>query len=214
MAHGGVLFLDELTEFPRPVLNQLRQPLESGEIWVSRAAHRHRYPAQSQLVAAMNPCPCGHAGSRDSACRCTPDTIRRYRQGVSGPLMDRIDLHVALRRPPPECLLSGKDAPDYSATVKPDIAMARERQLRRQGVLNRDLQGENLIAVCSMSGQTQKWLIEAMKTLNLSARSTYRRLRVARTIANLQGSPSVSVENPSTAVALREAPSNTDAKKV
>ena len=211
MAHGGVLFLDELTEFPRPVLNQLRQPLESGEIWVSRAAHQHRYPAQFQLVAAMNPCPCGHAGSRESACRCTPDSIRRYRQGASGPLMDRIDLHVTLRRPPPECLLSGTDTPDYSATVRPDIATARERQLHRQGVLNRDLRGENLIAVCSLSGQTQKWLIEAMKTLHLSARSTHRRLRVARTIADLEGSASVTVEHLNTAVSLREAPTDTGA---
>ena len=156
---------------------------------MSRAAHRHRYPAQFQLVAAMNLCPCGHAGSRESVCRCAPDTIRRYRLGVSGPLMDRIQLHVALRQPPPECLLSGKDAPDYSAMVKLDIATARERQLRRQGVLNRDLRGDNLIAVCSLSGQTQKWLIEAMKTLNRSARSTDRRLRVARTIADLEGTP-------------------------
>ena len=178
---------------------------------MSRAAHRHRYPAQFQLVAAMNPCPCGHAGSRESACRCTPDTIRCYRQGVSGPLIDRIDLHVTIRRPPPECLLSGKDAPDYSATVKPDIATARERQLHRQGVLNRDLRGEHLIAVCSLSGQTQKWLIEAMKTLQLSARSTHRRLRVARTIADLEGSTSVSVEHLNTAVGLREAPTDTDA---
>ena len=113
MAHGRVLFLDELTEFPRPVLNQLRQPLESGEIGVSRAAHQHRYPAQFQLVAAMNSCPCGHTESRESACRCAPDMIRHYRQGASGPLMDRIDLHVTLRRPTPECLLSGTDMPDY-----------------------------------------------------------------------------------------------------
>ena len=175
------------------MLNQLRLPLEGGEIWVSRAAHQHRYPAQFQLVAAMNPCPCGHAGSRESACRCAPDTIRRYRQGASGPLMDRIHLHVTLRRPPPECLLSGTDTPDFSATGRPYSATPRERQLHRQGVLNRDLRGENLIAVCSLSGQTQKWLIGAMKTLHLSAQLTYRRLRVARTIGDLEGRTSVSV---------------------
>ena len=211
MAHGGVLFLDELTEFPRAVLNQLRQPLERGDICVNRAAHQRCYPAQFQLVAAMNPCPCGHAGSSESTCRCTPDTIRRYRQGVSGPLMDRIDLHVVLRRPPPECLLSASDAVHHSAAVKPEIESARTRQLHRQGVLNRDLRGDSLLTACSLSSQTQKRLIETMKTLRLSVRSIHRRLRVARTIADLEGRTAVSEHHLNTAIALREAPSGTDA---
>ena len=125
MAHGGVLFLDELTEFPRAVLNQLRQPLESGEITVTRAEHQHCYPARFQLVAAMNPCPCGLADNEDDSCRCSPDMIRRYRQGASGPLMDRIDLHVKLSRPSPEALLSAAPTEKSSAQLRERVTVTR-----------------------------------------------------------------------------------------
>ena len=206
MAHGGVLFLDELTEFPRAVLNQLRQPLESGEITVTRAEHQHCYPARFQLVAAMNPCPCGLADNDDGSCRCSPNMIRRYRQSASGPLMDRIDLHVKLSKPSPEALLSAASANDSSVRLRERVTVTRERQLSRQHCLNRDLAGDDIIAACDLSSTTRKGLIEALTALSLSARSAHRRLRVARTLADMAGEERVSMSHINTALSYREAP--------
>ena len=211
MAHGGVLFLDELTEFPRAVLNQLRQPLESGEITVTRAEHQHCYPARFQLVAAMNPCPCGLADNEDSSCRCSPDMIRRYRQGASGPLMDRIDLHVKLTRPSPEALLSAAPTEKSSALVRERVTVTRERQLARQGCLNRDLAGDDIVEECALSEATRAGLIDALTTLNVSARSAHRRLRVARTLADMAGEERVSMSHINTALSFREAPTGVGA---
>ena len=206
MAHGGVLFLDELTEFPRAVLNQLRQPLESGEITVTRAEHQHCYPARFQLVAAMNPCPCGLADNEDGSCRCSPDMIRRYRQGASGPLMDRIDLHVKLSKPCPEALLSTATTDNRSARLRERVAVTRERQLSRQGCLNRDLAGDNIVEVCALSTATRAGLIKALAALDVSARNAHRRLRVARTLADMAGEERVSMSHINTALSFREAP--------
>ena len=162
MAHGGVLFLDELTEFPRAVLNQLRQPLESGEICVSRAEHQHRYPARFQLVAAMNPCPCGFAGSDEQHCRCTPDRIWRYRQGVSGPLLDRIDLHITLSKPASTHLLSHQQEQDASHSARERVAHARRKQQARQGRPNRDLAGDGLLDACALSSGTRTFFGSAI----------------------------------------------------
>ena len=211
MAHGGVLFLDELTEFPRAVLNQLRQPLESGEITVTRAEHQHAYPARFQLIAAMNPCPCGLADSEDSSCRCSPDMIRRYRQGASGPLMDRIDLHVKLSRPSPEALLSAAPTEKSSAQLRERVTVTRERQLSRQGCLNRDLAGDDIVALCALSKTMRASLIEALTALNVSARSAHRRLRVARTLADMEGEERVSMSHINTALSFREAPTGVGA---
>jgi magnesium chelatase family protein len=211
MAHGGVLFLDELTEFPRAVLNQLRQPLESGEITVTRAEHQHAYPARFQLVAAMNPCPCGLADSEDSSCRCSPDMIRRYRQGASGPLMDRIDLHVKLSRPSPEALLSAAPTGKSSAQLRERVTVTREQQLSRQGCLNRDLAGDDIVELCALSKSTRASLIEALTALNVSARSAHRRLRVARTLADMEGEERVSMSHINTALSFREAPTGVGA---
>jgi magnesium chelatase family protein len=211
MAHGGVLFLDELAEFPRAVLNQLRQPLENGEIDVTRAAHRYRYPARFQLVAAMNPCPCGFLGEAEGQCRCTPDIIRRYRQSVSGPLMDRIDLHVSLHKPSPRQLLTQNGATQESNDVKHRVAQAQCRQYARQQCLNRELSGDDLLEACSLSASTRTYLIEAVEALGLSARSVHRRLRVARTLADLSGSEPVEASHLNTALSLREAPAPADA---
>lgn len=211
MAHGGVLFLDELTEFPRAVLNQLRQPLESGEITVTRAEHQHSYPARFQLVAAMNPCPCGLADSEDSSCRCSPDMIRRYRQGASGPLMDRIDLHVKLSRPSPEALLSAAPTGKSSAQLRERVTVIREQQLSRQGCLNRDLAGDDIVELCALSKTTRASLIEALTALNVSARSAHRRLRVARTLADMEGEERVSMSHINTALSFREAPTGVGA---
>ena len=211
LAHGGVLFLDELPEFPRVVLNQLRQPIEEGKICVSRAGHQHWYPAQFQLVAAMNPCPCGLAGSEDDQCRCTPDAIRRYRHGVSGPLIDRIDLHVRLNKPSHIDLFSQPARDDTSHTVRERVHAARVRQLERQGCLNRDLSGEQAVAVCHLSDQTKEWLISAFEKLGVSARSAHRRLRVARTVADSEGAECVTKGHLEHALALREAPTKSGA---
>lgn len=211
MAHGGVLFLDELTEFPRAVLNQLRQPLESGEITVNRAEHQHCYPARFQLVAAMNPCPCGLADNEDGGCRCSPDMIRRYRQGASGPLMDRIDLHVKLSRPSPEALLSAAPTEKSSAQLRERVTVTRERQLSRQGCLNRDLAGDDIVELCALCKATRTGLIEALTALNVSARSAHRRLRVARTLADMAGEERVSMPHINTALSFREAPTGVGA---
>ena len=211
MAHGGVLFLDELTEFPRAVLNQLRQPLESGEITVTRAEHQHCYPARFQLVAAMNPCPCGLADNEDGSCRCSPDMIRRYRQGASGPLMDRIDLHVKLSKPSPEALLSAATRDNRSARLRERVAVTRERQVSRQGCLNRDLAGDNIVKVCALSTATRAGLIKALAALDVSARNAHRRLRVARTLADMAGEDRVSMSHINTALSFREAPNGVGA---
>lgn len=212
MAHGGVLFLDELAEFPRAVLNQLRQPLESGDIHVARAEHRYRYPAGFQLVAAMNPCPCGFLGEMDANCRCTPDMIRRYQQSVSGPLMDRIDLHVSLHKPSPAQLLDQSNAQHASLEVRQRIAEAQTRQYTRQQCLNRALSGDKLLAACALNDSTKDWLVNAIASLNLSARSIHRRLRVARTVADMQHEEAVGVTHLKTALSFREAPTGIDAR--
>jgi magnesium chelatase family protein len=204
MAHAGVLFLDELAEFPRAVLNQLRQPLETGEITVSRAAHKHTYPAQFQLVAAMNPCPCGMTGRPESTCHCTPAAIQRYWRGVSGPLLDRIDLHITIDRPPPDALLSKRPSKAHSKTVRERVIKLRERQLIRQHCLNSALAGDQLISVCRLAPKTHTWFVAAIKALSLSARSAHRRLRVARTLADLGGSDTVSITHLETALSFRE----------
>lgn len=212
MAHAGVLFLDELAEFPRAVLNQLRQPLETGEITVSRAAHQHTYPARFQLVAAMNPCPCGMTGRPESTCRCTPVAIQRYWHGVSGPLLDRIDLHITIDRPPPDALLSKRPTKLHSQTVRENVAQLREQQLDRQDCLNSALEGDQLISVCGLAPKTHTWFVAAIKALSLSARSAHRRLRVARTLADLGGDDAVSITHLETALSFREIDSRSAAK--
>lgn len=204
MAHAGVLFLDELAEFPRAVLNQLRQPLETGEITVSRAAHQHTYPAQFQLVAAMNPCPCGMTGGPDNSCRCSSVAIQRYWHGVSGPLLDRIDVHITISRPPPDALLSNRPTKDHSRTVRERVTRLRQQQLVRQQCLNSALEGDQLISACRLAPKTHSWFVAAIKALSLSARSAHRRLRVARTLADLGGSEAVSITHLETALSLRE----------
>ena len=212
MAHAGVLFLDELAEFPRAVLNQLRQPLETGEITVSRAAHQHTYPARFQLVAAMNPCPCGMTGRPESTCRCTPVAIQRYWHGVSGPLLDRIDLHITIDRPPPDALLSKRPTKLHSQTVRENVTQLREQQLDRQDCLNSALEGDQLISVCGLAPKTHAWFVAAIKALSLSARSAHRRLRVARTLADLGGDDAVSITHLETALSFREIDSRSAAK--
>lgn len=185
LAHQGVLFLDELPEFNRHALECLREPLESGEIVIARARHRVRYPARFQLIAAMNPCPCGQQGQIGGACRCTPEQLARYRDRVSGPLLDRLDLRVAVE-PVPLALLQKDQAPgETSAVVRARVLAARSRQYARQHGLNATQAGE------ALAGQLERKATDFLQTagerMRLSARAYHRVLRVARSIADLAG---------------------------
>ena len=184
LAHHGVLFLDELPEFERRVLEALREPLETGHIRVSRAARRSEFPARFQLVAAMNPCPCGYLG--DARCRCTPDQIARYRGKLSGPLLDRIDLMIDVSAVT-ETELSKRGEGESSATVQARVAAARARQIARQGKPNALLTPDEIDQHCLPDCAGAALLKQAMMRLDLSARAYHRILKVARTIADLTG---------------------------
>jgi magnesium chelatase family protein len=186
LAHHGVLFLDELPEFSRRVLETLREPLESGRITISRAAAQRDFPAAFQLVAAMNPCPCGYLGHYTSRCRCAPDTIARYRARISGPLLDRIDLHVDVPALPAAEMT---DAPggESSRAVRERVVRARARQVKRQGVANARLAGRGAEQHARADAAANEFLRIASARMALSARSHHRVLKVARTIADLEG---------------------------
>ena len=191
LAHNGVLFLDELPEFDRRVLESMREPIESGRILISRATRQAEFPARFQLVAAMNPCPCGYAGDPSGRCRCTADVIARYRGRVSGPLLDRIDLHVEVPRLP---ISDWRDAGprETSACVRARVLVARERAITRAGVCNA-LLGPNELKHAVPLPESERALLErAVDRLGLSARAHQRILRVARTIADLEGAERVS----------------------
>ena len=201
LANHGLLFLDELGEFGRSVLDVLREPLESGRVTIVRAACQAEFPARFQLVAAMNPCPCGYLGDGTNRCRCLPEAVRRYQARVSGPLIDRFDLHLSLvREPPDEAADRGPtggatagearwaDAPvRTSSAVRDRVAAACERQLVRSGKLNRDLGPSELARHCPLDPDAQSLLRAATRRLALSERAVQRVLRVARTIADLDG---------------------------
>lgn len=184
LAHHGVLFLDELPEFPRSALEALREPLESGHIRISRAARQTEFPARFQFVAAMNPCPCGYLGASHKACRCTPDQVSRYQGKLSGPLMDRIDLHVEVPMLPAQTLLEAT-AGESTEAVRERVIAAREAAVRRQGCANHALQGDALIRQAELTPAAAKLLQQAASKLGWSGRATHRAMRVARTIADL-----------------------------
>ncbi|MFC5570955.1 YifB family Mg chelatase-like AAA ATPase [Lysobacter yangpyeongensis] len=191
LAHHGVLFLDELPEWDRRALEVLREPLESGVVTISRAARQNEFPARFQLVAAMNPCPCGWAGDASGRCRCNPEAVRRYRARISGPLLDRIDLHVDVPRLPPAELRPDLPMGESSADVRARVIHARERQLARAGRINARLDQAQTQASCRLAPHDQLLLERAVDALHLSARSIHRILRVARTIADLDGAPQI-----------------------
>jgi magnesium chelatase family protein len=203
LAHNGVLFLDELPEWDRRALEVLREPLESGVVTISRAARQNEFPARFQLVAAMNPCPCGWAGDPSGRCRCHPDAIQRYRAKISGPLLDRIDLHVDVPRLPPSELRP--DAPDgeSSGIVRVRVAEARAIQHSRSGKANAQLGQAETMATCRLAAHDQMLLERAIDALQLSARSMHRILRVARTIADLANSPHIATAHLSEALGYR-----------
>jgi magnesium chelatase family protein len=204
LAHLGVLFLDELPEFARNALEALREPLESGVVSLTRLKRSCEFPARFQLVAAMNPCPCGYAGDPRGRCQCTADQVARYRQRLSGPLIDRIDMHVELMALPVEHLLGDVPATtENSAAVALRVAAARQLQLRRQGKLNARLTPSEVTALCGLHRESRVLLGTAIARLGLSARACHRVLKLARTCADLAGEPQIRRMDVAEAVQLR-----------
>jgi magnesium chelatase family protein len=201
LAHGGVLFLDELPEFDRSVLEVLREPLETGKINISRAARQVEYPAGFQLMAAMNPCPCGYLG--EVRCRCTPDQIQRYRGKISGPLLDRIDLQLVVPKVENEALLAGLAA-ESSADIRKRVEKARKIQLKRQGKVNAQLDVAEIEQHCRPDATGLALLGTAMSRLNLSARAYHRILKVARTLADMAGAEHITSPHIAEAVRYRD----------
>lgn len=204
LAHHGVLFLDELPEFPRAVLEQLRAPIEDGMVTVSRAAHTVRFPARTMLVAAMNPCPCGFIGSQRKSCACSASDIIRYQKKISGPMLDRFDLHVLVNDVPAEELLSNERSGMSSKEYAYIVQMARERQWDRQGKTNAELKPSELMEYCALSDESKKLLIKAQDRFRLSSRGIHRLFKVSLTIADLAGVPSIQTKHLAEALQYRE----------
>lgn len=202
LAHLGVLFLDELPEFDRKVLEVLRQPLESREIIISRASRQITFPANFQLIAAMNPCPCGYAFNQDARCQCSPDAIKRYQNRISGPLLDRIDLHIDV--PPLQAHeLQDTQSAESSAQVRERVFNAYQLQINRQNFANMALSPKQLEQHAVLDSSAQNMMNLAQQRLNLSARAYHRVLRVARTIADLAQSESIQTQHLSEALSYR-----------
>ncbi len=202
-AHNGVLFLDELPEYNRAVLEALREPMETGTVTIARAGVHAEFPADFQLVAAMNPCPCGYLGDLQTDCRCSGDRVVSYRNKVSGPLLDRIDLHVEVLRPSTTVLRNGEEDAEPSAIVAGRVRRARQAQLDRSGVPNARLEGDALKQVCDVGEACWNLLERAAQRFNLSARAHQRVLRVARTIADLAGDKKTAPPHVAEALSLR-----------
>lgn len=204
LAHHGVLFLDELPEFPRTVLEQLRAPIEDGMVTVSRAAHTIRFPARTMLIAAMNPCPCGFVGSQRKACTCTANDIIRYQRKISGPMLDRFDLHVLVNDVPAEALLvserSGASSREYAEVV----LSARQRQWARQGKINAELKPSELLEHCGLGESGKSLLIKAQNRFRLSSRGLHRLLKVALTISDVAGVDHIEPKHIAEALQYRE----------
>ncbi len=205
LAHGGVLCLDELPEFQRHCLESLREPLESGQVTLSRARHKLTYPAAFQLVAAMNPCPCGYLGDPERHCRCSLEQVQRYRGRVSGPLLDRIDLHVTVPRLPPSLLLRSASGGEPSRAVRQRVLASRDLQLQRQHMTNARLGPEQLLSVCALGRAEQQLLERADEKLQLSGRGLHSTLRVARTLADMAGAKRVTQGHLQEALGYRQA---------
>ncbi len=203
LSHNGVLFLDELPEFDRKVLEVLREPLETGQIHISRAAHQAEFPARFQMVAAMNPCPCGYLGDEGGRCRCSPDQVSRYKAKISGPLLDRIDLQIEVLNLKNSELLNDAPSGEPSNTVKQRVERARDQQLKRQGKANHLLSAKQIPEVCALTENDKNLLQSAIQKLGLSARSVNRIRKVARTIADLENSDQIQTSHLSEAISYR-----------
>ena len=202
LANKGILFLDELPEFDRTVLEVLRQPLEAKQITISRANSQLTFPANFQLVAAMNPCPCGYDGDGSGRCRCRPEQIKRYQDKLSGPLLDRIDLHITVPALPIADLQNAQ-AGETSEQVRTRVAAAHQQQLERQKKVNNELSPSEIDKYIHLGEGEQQLLQLAQQRLNLSARGYHRVLRVARTIADLADSEGITSAHVSEALSYR-----------
>lgn len=204
LAHNGVLFLDELPEFNRATLEILRQPMEAGKIMIARARRTATYPARFQLIAAMNPCPCGHLGNAALSCSRAPRCAEAYQNKISGPLLDRIDLHVDVDPVNPWEMKSDDNTPaETSAQIRARVVAARNRQLARQGVANAQLDGAELDAVAQLSDELTKFLNAAAEKMGMSARGYNRIRRIARTIADLRGAENIDMPDLAEALSYR-----------
>ena len=203
MAHNGVLFLDELPEFGRHTLETLREPIESGQIVISRAARQATFPARVQLVAAMNPCPCGMSGDDSGRCYCSAEQIQRYRNRISGPLLDRIDIQIEVLRPKTSILNVPTDDIEGSGEVRARVIEARCLQIQRSGKPNALLDNSELTRFCHINGETLHLLEHAAEQLFLSPRACHRILKVSRTIADLDQAEDISSVHVVEAIAFR-----------
>jgi len=203
LAHNGVLFLDELPEFNRHVLEVLRVPMETGRVLISRAARQAEYPAQFQLVAAMNPCPCGMAGSGSGNCLCSAEQIQRYRYRVSGPLLDRIDIQVEVLRPTISILDFHRRPGEETSIIRARVQAARDRQLRRANLPNAHLQAAQIQVHCALGKDQRNLFEEAAQQFEFSPRACHRILKVARTIADLDASEEIKTGHLAEAISLR-----------
>jgi magnesium chelatase family protein len=204
LAHHGVLFLDELPEYERRVLEVLREPLETGVITISRAASQAEFPASFQFIGAMNPCPCGYLGDVSAKCHCTFEQVQRYRTRLSGPLIDRLDLHVHVVRVPVEAMRADTSEVECSADVAKRVVHVRELQLARQGCVNARLRNRDIERFCRPTTKARQLLDRASTKLGFSARAYHRVLKVARTIADLAGAAQIDTAQISEAMSLRK----------
>lgn len=205
LAHHGVLFLDELPEFNRHVLESLREPLESGHICISRAAAQMEFPASFQLIAAMNPCPCGHWNNPEADCFCSPDKIKRYLAKISGPLMDRIDMQLNIRAlSKDELIQKNKNSEKESPRQREKIKVLQSLQIERQGCLNAALPAQSIEQYCALQPPEQAFLVKAMDKLKLSARSYHRLLKVARTIADIEARECIKLSDLQQALSFKQ----------
>jgi len=202
LAHNGVLFLDEIAEFSRHVLEVLREPLESGVINISRAARQAEFPARFQLIAAMNPCPCGYLGDPNGKCHCSPDKINRYRGKISGPLLDRIDMHIEVPRMQYSTLHELKKG-EASDVIRQRVVAARTIQLKRNQSTNQALSNKQIEHYCQINKQDSKMLEKAIERLGLSARAWHRILKLSRTIADLDHSDNIKTHHLQEAIGYR-----------
>jgi magnesium chelatase family protein len=203
LAHHGVLFLDELPEFNRNVLEVLREPMESGRIIISRAACFAEFPARFQLIAAMNPCRCGFHGDKSGRCQCTSDQVERYRGKISGPLLDRIDLHVEVGRPPRAVLNGRGQKPEASAPVRERVIAARNIQLKRAGIPNAQMSNAQVRKICRLPTPLESFLESVAEKMCLSPRACQRILKVSRTLADMDGSSAINEEHLAEAISYR-----------
>jgi len=203
LAHNGVLFLDELPEFPRHVLDVMREPVENGSITISRAGQQADFPARVQLIAAMNPCPCGYHGDEREPCRCTPDQVTRYQSRVSGPLLDRIDIRIAVKRLSYSQLRANDQSGECSHDVQTRVDAAHQIQLARCGMSNAKLDNKGVELHCQLDEPLHEWLAMAADKFNLSARAIHRILKVSRTIADMDHAEQIAATHLKEALSFR-----------